>query len=77
MLTAEGLSPSVRHGPEGFVLGAPIDEAERAANILSAYESEKRDHELRREQESRREPEPVAAPQEPQEPRSLKGFPHF
>jgi rhomboid protease GluP len=61
VLTAEGLSPSVRNGPEGFVLGAPIDEAERAANILSAYESEKRDYELRREQESQREPEPVAA----------------
>ena len=61
VLTAEGLSPSVRSGPEGFVLGAPIDEAERAADILSAYESEKRDRELLREQESRREPEPVAA----------------
>ncbi len=61
MLTAEGLSPSVRSGPEGFVLGAPIDEAERAADILSAYESEKRDQESRREQESQREPVPVAA----------------
>ncbi len=61
MLTAEGLSPSVRSGPEGFVLGVPIDEAERAADIISAYESEKRDHALRREQESQREPEPVAA----------------
>jgi membrane associated rhomboid family serine protease len=61
VLTAEGLSPSVRSGPEGFVLGAPIDEAERAADILSAYESEKRDQESRREQESQREPEPVAA----------------
>ena len=61
MLTAEGLSPSVRSGPEGFVLGVPIDEAERAADIISAYESEKRDQESRRERESQREPVPVAA----------------
>ena len=61
MLTAEGLSPSVQSGPEGFVLGVPIDEAERAADIISAYESEKRDQESRREQESQREPVPVAA----------------
>ena len=61
MLAADGLSPSVQHGPEGFVLGVPTDEAERAADVLSAYESEKREHELRREQESRRGPEPVAA----------------
>jgi rhomboid protease GluP len=61
VLTAEGLSPSVRSGPEGFVLGVPIDEAERAADIISAYESEKRDQESRRERESQREPVPVAA----------------
>jgi membrane associated rhomboid family serine protease len=61
VLTAEGLSPSVRSGPEGFVLGVPIDEAERAADIISAYESEKRDQESRRERESQREPVPIAA----------------
>jgi rhomboid protease GluP len=61
VLEADGLSPSVRSGPEGFVLGVPIDEAERAADIISAYESEKRDQESRREQESQREPVPVAA----------------
>jgi membrane associated rhomboid family serine protease len=61
VLEAEGLSPSVRSGPEGFALGIPADEAERAADIISAYESEKRDRESRREQESQREPEPVAA----------------
>jgi membrane associated rhomboid family serine protease len=61
VLTAEGLSPSVRSGPEGFVLGAPIDEAERAADVLSAYLGENRERESRREQESRRKPEPIAA----------------
>ena len=61
MLEAEGLSPSVQSGPEGFALGVPTDEAQRAADVISAYESEKRDRESRREQESRREPEPVAA----------------
>jgi membrane associated rhomboid family serine protease len=61
VLTAEGLSPSVRSGPEGFALGVPIDEAERAADIISAYESEKREQESRRERESQREPVPVAA----------------
>ena len=61
MLTADGLSPSVRRGPEGFVLGVAVDEAERAADVLSTYLSENRERESRREQESRREPEPVAA----------------
>ena len=61
MLTAEGLSPSVRRGPEGFVLGVAVDEAERAADVLSAYVSENRERESRREQESRRKPEPIAA----------------
>jgi membrane associated rhomboid family serine protease len=55
VLAADGLSPSVRRGPEGFVLGVPVDEAERAADVLSAYESENRDHESQRDQE------PVAA----------------
>ena len=61
MLTADGLSSSVRRGPEGFVLSVAVDEAERAADVLSAYLSENRERESRREQESRREPEPVAA----------------
>jgi membrane associated rhomboid family serine protease len=61
VLEADGLSPSVRSGPEGFALGVPVDEAERAANLVSAYESEKRDQESQRDQESRREPVPVAA----------------
>jgi membrane associated rhomboid family serine protease len=51
----------VRNGSEGFVLSVPIDEAERAAGVISAYESEKRDYESRREQEAQREPEPIAA----------------
>ena len=55
VLAADGLSPSVRRGPEGFILDVPADEAERAADALSAYESENRDH------ASRRDPEPVAA----------------
>jgi rhomboid protease GluP len=61
VLEADGLSPSVRSGPEGFALSVPADEAERAAGIISAYENEKRDGALRRERESQREPEPVAA----------------
>jgi membrane associated rhomboid family serine protease len=61
VLEADGLSPSVKSEPEGFALSVPVDEAERAAKVISAYESEKRDRELLREQESRREPEPVAA----------------
>lgn len=45
----------MRREPEGFVLGVPADEAERAAAVLSAYEGENR------EDESRRDREPVAA----------------
>jgi membrane associated rhomboid family serine protease len=55
VLAADGLSPSVQRGPEGFVLGVPADEGERAAGVLSAYERENRDP------ASRRDPEPVAA----------------
>jgi membrane associated rhomboid family serine protease len=55
VLAADGLSPSVQRGPEGFVLGVPADEGERAADVLSAYERENRDP------ASRRDPEPVAA----------------
>lgn len=40
VLEAEGLSPSVWHAPEGFVVGVPADEVERASAALSAYESE-------------------------------------
>jgi membrane associated rhomboid family serine protease len=61
VLEADGLSPSVRSEPEGFALSVPADEAERAAGVISAYESEKRDGASQRERESRREPEPVAA----------------
>ena len=42
----------MRRGPGGFVLGVAADEAERAADVLSVYESENR--------ESPREQEPVA-----------------
>ena len=51
MLASAGLSARVRRGPEGFVLGVPADEAERATDALSAYESENRD--------LPRDPEPV------------------
>ncbi len=54
VLAADGLSPSVRRGPEGFVLSARLDEAERAADVISAYVSENR------ERDSRLDPEPVA-----------------
>jgi len=60
VLAAEGLSASVRRDPEGFVLSARLDEAERAADVLSAYVRENRDRDLRRNQEARSEPEPVA-----------------
>jgi len=43
VLASAGLSARVRRGPEGFVLGVPADEAERATEALSAYESENRD----------------------------------
>jgi membrane associated rhomboid family serine protease len=55
VLAADGLSPSVQRGPEGFVLGVPHDQAQRAVEVLSIYERENRDD------ESRREPEPVKA----------------
>ena len=42
VLSADNLSPSVRGGREGFVLAVPADEVERAARVLSAYESENR-----------------------------------
>ncbi len=61
VLAADGLSPSVRRGPEGFVLSTRLDQAERAADVLSAYVSENRERDSRREQESRREREPAAA----------------
>ncbi len=40
VLEAEGLSPSVRQMRNGFVLGVPAEEAERATTALSAYEKE-------------------------------------
>jgi hypothetical protein len=40
VLVAEGLSPSVRHSSEGYLLGVPAEEAERAVAILSSYERE-------------------------------------
>jgi membrane associated rhomboid family serine protease len=40
VLVAEGLSPRVRSGHGGFVLGVPVEEAERATAALTAYERE-------------------------------------
>lgn len=40
VLSAEGMSSSVRNTREGFVLAVPADEAERAAAALLAYERE-------------------------------------
>ncbi|MEE8607990.1 MAG: rhomboid family intramembrane serine protease [Nitrospiraceae bacterium] len=40
VLVAEGLSPRVRPTRDGFVLGVPAEEVERATAALSAYESE-------------------------------------
>jgi len=54
VLAAEGVSSSVRHEPEGFVLSVAADDAERAAERLAAYERENRERGLPRE------PDPVA-----------------
>jgi len=43
VLISDGLSPNVRRELEGFVLSVPLDEAERAANVISAYERENRE----------------------------------
>lgn len=40
VLTAEGLTPSVQRSSEGFVLGVPSEEIERAEAALSSYERE-------------------------------------
>ena len=40
VLLAQGLTPSVRRGPDGVVLSVPQDEVERARAVLSVYESE-------------------------------------
>ncbi len=40
VLIAEGLSPSVRRSSEGYVLGVPVEEAERAVAALASYERE-------------------------------------
>jgi len=60
-LAADGLSPSVWRGPEGFVLSARPEEAARAADVLAAYARENREWDLRREQASASEPAPLAA----------------
>jgi membrane associated rhomboid family serine protease len=49
VLVADNLSPRVVRAREGYVLGVPADEAERAARALSAYESENRTQESARE----------------------------
>ena len=40
VLLAQGLTPSVRRGPDGVVLSVPQDEVERARALLLVYESE-------------------------------------
>ncbi|MFQ5994114.1 MAG: rhomboid family intramembrane serine protease [Acidiferrobacterales bacterium] len=40
VLVAEGLSPSVWHAAEGFMLGVPGDQVESATSVLSSYDSE-------------------------------------
>ncbi|MBW2494146.1 MAG: rhomboid family intramembrane serine protease [Deltaproteobacteria bacterium] len=52
VLTSDGLSPSVRREPEGFALSVPIDEAERAAEVIAAYERENRERLSRPEREA-------------------------
>lgn len=42
VLVTEGLSPRVTRVSEGFVLGVPVEEVERAVMLLSAYENENR-----------------------------------
>lgn len=56
VLTSTGLTPSVRREPGGFVLSVPTDQAERAVEILSAYEAENLERNARREREP---PEPI------------------
>jgi rhomboid protease GluP len=51
VLGAEGLSPIVQRSPEGYILSARVDEAERAADVLSAYLRENRDPEPQRKRE--------------------------
>ncbi len=59
VLTSDGLSPSVRRELEGFVLSVPIYEAERAADVISAYERENREHASRPEPETPARGDPV------------------
>jgi len=40
VLTAEGLTPSLRQASEGFALGVPMEEAEQGQAVLSSYERE-------------------------------------
>jgi len=49
VLTSDGLSPSVRREPEGFVLSVPAREAERAVEVLSVYETENLERDWRRQ----------------------------
>jgi membrane associated rhomboid family serine protease len=51
VLISDGLSPNVRRELEGFILSVPLHEAERAADVIAAYERENR------ERVSRPEPE--------------------
>ncbi len=51
VLSAEGLSPIVQRSPEGYTLSARVDEAERAADVLSAYLRENRSPEPQRKRE--------------------------
>jgi membrane associated rhomboid family serine protease len=51
VLISDGLSPNVRRELEGFILSVPLHEAERAADVIAAYERENR------ERASRPEPE--------------------
>jgi len=50
VLAAQELSPSVRRIPEGFGVCVPLDQVERAASVLSAYEGENRKPESPREE---------------------------
>ena len=59
VLSSDGLSPSVRREPEGFVLGIPAAEAERALEVLIAYERENRERGAKPEPEIPAQSDPV------------------
>lgn len=50
VLTAEGMSPSVRPGSHGFILGVPPQEFKRATAVLVAYESENPEQPLEKDE---------------------------